>query len=135
VCGDRVRSAQTRLEHVRANVADLRRAVRWYEETLSFEVDSYWPPDTPNYAHFKAVGGATFAIMEAPGRGARFNFTVEDPDALWDRLKDDVTSSNRSSTRRTAPESSRSPTPTATSWVSYVTLMRFGGETALEAVA
>ena len=67
---------RTRLEHVRANVADLRRAVRWYEEMLGFEVDSYWPPDNPNYAHFKAVGGATFAVMEAPGRGARFNFTV-----------------------------------------------------------
>jgi predicted enzyme related to lactoylglutathione lyase len=82
---------RTRLDHVRANVADLRRAVRWYEETLGFEVESYWPPDKPNYAHFKAVGGATFAVMEAPGRGGRFNFTVEDPDDLWNRLKDNVT--------------------------------------------
>ena len=29
--------------------------------------------------------------MEPPGRGARFNFTVDDPDDLWNRLKDDVT--------------------------------------------
>jgi uncharacterized glyoxalase superfamily protein PhnB len=29
--------------------------------------------------------------MEAPGRGARFNFTVDDPDELWHGLKDDVT--------------------------------------------
>ena len=82
---------RTRLEHVRANVTDLRRAVRWYDEALGFEVESYWPPGNPNYAHFKAVGGATFAEMEAPGRGARFNFTVDDPDELWNRLKDNVT--------------------------------------------
>jgi predicted enzyme related to lactoylglutathione lyase len=82
---------RTKLDHVRANVSELRRAVEWYEKTLGFEVESYWPPGNPNYAHFKAAGGATFALMEAAGRGARFNFTVDDPDALWERLKDDVT--------------------------------------------
>src|SRR5580765_234652 len=87
----RVRPVLTRLEHVRANVADLRRAVDWYEQTLGFEVESYWPPENPNYAHFKAAGGATFALMEAAGQGARFNFTVDDPDEIWRRLKDDVT--------------------------------------------
>ena len=76
---------------MRANVADLHRAVRWYEETLGFEVESYWPPEKPDYAHFKSVGGAIFAVMEAPGRGARFNFTVDDPDELWARVKDSVT--------------------------------------------
>jgi predicted enzyme related to lactoylglutathione lyase len=81
---------QTKLDHVRANVADLTRAVEWYEATLGFEVETYWPPDNPNYAHFKAAGGATFALMEAPGRGARFNFTVDDPDSLWERVKDSV---------------------------------------------
>jgi len=80
----------TRLEHVRANVADLRRAVDWYTNVLGFEVESFWPPDRPNYAHFKSDGGATFALMEAEGRGARFNFTVSDPDALWAKLKDKV---------------------------------------------
>ena len=78
----------TRLDHVRANVADLRRAVEWYTTVLGFEVESVWPPDRPNYAHFKSEGGATFAVMEAEGRGARFNFTVDDPDALWAELKD-----------------------------------------------
>ena len=29
--------------------------------------------------------------MEAEGRGARFNFTVDDPDELWLRLKDKAT--------------------------------------------
>jgi uncharacterized glyoxalase superfamily protein PhnB len=29
--------------------------------------------------------------MEAPGRGARFNFTVDHPDSLWERVKDVVT--------------------------------------------
>jgi predicted enzyme related to lactoylglutathione lyase len=82
---------RTKLEHVRANVADLRRAVDWYESTLGFEVESYWPPEDPNYADFKPAGGAIFAVMEAPGRGARFNFTVDDPDELWMRLKDSVT--------------------------------------------
>ena len=57
---------------------------------LGFEVESFWPPDRPNYAHFKSSGGATFAVMEAEGRGARFNFTVDDPDALWVELKDRV---------------------------------------------
>jgi catechol 2,3-dioxygenase-like lactoylglutathione lyase family enzyme len=83
-------SMDTRLDHVRANVADLRRAVEWYTTMLGFEVDSTWPPDRPNYAHFKSAGGATFAVMEAEGRGARFNFTVADPDALWVELKDRV---------------------------------------------
>ena len=54
-------------------------------------MESYWPPDNPNYADFKTAGGATFAVMEASGRGARFNFTVDDPDELWERLKDSVT--------------------------------------------
>ena len=76
---------------MRANVSDLRRAVEWYEDTLGFEVESYWPPANPNYAHFKAAGGATFAVMEATGRGARFNFTVDDPDEFWNRVKDNVT--------------------------------------------
>ena len=26
--------------------------------------------------------------MQAEGRGGRFNFAVDDPDALWERLKD-----------------------------------------------
>jgi uncharacterized glyoxalase superfamily protein PhnB len=59
--------------------------------TLGFEVESVCPPDRPTYAHFKSSGGATFAIMEAEGRGARFNFTVDDPDALWIELKDKAT--------------------------------------------
>ena len=87
----RVALLRTKLEHVRANVSDLHRAVEWYQDTLGFEVESYWPPDNPNYADFKTGGGATFAVMEAGGRGARFNFTIDDPDELWERLKDNVT--------------------------------------------
>lgn len=81
---------RTRLDHARANVRDLRRAVDWYSTVLGFEVESYWPPEDPTYAHFSSSGGATFAVMEAEGRGGRFNFTVDDPDALWERLKHDV---------------------------------------------
>lgn len=81
---------ETRLDHVRANVTDLRRAVEWYTTVLGFEVESFWPPEQPNYADIRSEGGATFAVMEAEGRGARFNFTVDDPDALWADLKDRV---------------------------------------------
>lgn len=80
--------AGTRLEHVRANVADLKSAVEWYTTVLGFEVAAYWPPEAPDYAHFLTQSGATFAVMEAKGRGGRFNFTVDDPDALWDEVKD-----------------------------------------------
>ena len=81
----------TRLDHVRANVGDPRRAVEWHTTVLGFEVESYWPPDQPNYAHFVSAGGATFALMEADGLGGRFNFTVDDPDALWEQLNGKVT--------------------------------------------
>jgi uncharacterized glyoxalase superfamily protein PhnB len=82
---------ETRLEHARANVRYLASAVEWYTTVLGFEVEAVWPPDAPNYAHFKSAGGATFAVMEAEGRGARFDFTVDDPDALWEQLKDRAT--------------------------------------------
>jgi catechol 2,3-dioxygenase-like lactoylglutathione lyase family enzyme len=78
----------TRLEHARANVRDLREAIAWYTTTLGFVVESTWPPEHPNYAHFRAASGAVYAIQEAEGRGGRFNFTVDDPDELWHRLKD-----------------------------------------------
>ncbi|WUJ74175.1 VOC family protein [Kribbella soli] len=82
--------AGTKLEHVRANVTDLHAAVDWYTTILDFEVEAYWPPDAPNYAHFVTQSGATFAVMEAEGRGGRFNFTVDDPDTLWNKVKDQV---------------------------------------------
>ncbi|MDJ0770988.1 MAG: VOC family protein [Ilumatobacter sp.] len=78
---------ETRLEHARANVSDLGRAIEWYTDVLGFVVDSTWPPGEPNYAHFRAASGAAFAIQEAEGWGARFNFTVDDPDVMWERLK------------------------------------------------
>jgi catechol 2,3-dioxygenase-like lactoylglutathione lyase family enzyme len=82
---------KTRVDHVRANVSDLERAIGWYTTVLGFEVESTWPPDAPNYAHFRAEGGAIFAIQVADGRGGRFNFTVDDPDALWLTLRDRAT--------------------------------------------
>lgn len=88
---DMLLNVRTRLEHARANVSDLETAIAWYTEVLGFEVDALWPPDRPNYAHFRHAAGAVFAIQEAEGRGARFNFTVDDPDALWDDLKDRAT--------------------------------------------
>ncbi len=83
---------QTRLNHVRANVRDLQKAVDWYCSMLAFEVSGYWPPEMPSYAGFLSQEGATFSIMvaEPVPTGARFNFSVEDVDALWERLKDKV---------------------------------------------
>lgn len=83
---------KTRLLHVRANVSNLQRAIKWYEEVLGFQVTSTWPPEKPNYAHFESEEGAIFSIMEdhnVPSQG-RFNFTVADVDGLWERLKDHV---------------------------------------------
>jgi predicted enzyme related to lactoylglutathione lyase len=81
---------QTRLMHVRANVRNLQEAIEWYSKTLGFEVRSYWPPDNPNYADFASREGAMFSVMEAEPvpSGGRFNFDVDDVDALWERLKD-----------------------------------------------
>ena len=83
---------KTRLTHARANIRNLRQAVDWYTDVLGFEVQSMWPPDEPNYAHFFSQEGAIFAVMEAEPvpTGARFNFDVEDVDTLWESLKDRV---------------------------------------------
>ena len=83
---------QTRLLHVRANVRNLQQAIEWYAKTLGFEVQNHWPPDDPDYADFVSQEGAMFAVMETEPvpTGARFNFYVEDVDALWESLKDRV---------------------------------------------
>jgi predicted enzyme related to lactoylglutathione lyase len=78
-----------RLEHVRVNVSDFRRAVDWYEGILGLTAQSYWPPDKPPYAHFQ-TGPTQFAISEidpVPAAG-RYNFSVRDVDAWWETLRD-----------------------------------------------
>lgn len=83
---------KTRLLHVRANVKDLEKAVKWYTEVLGFTVEASWPPENPNYVHFANEKGAIFAIMKddhAPSYG-RFNFYVDNVDLLWESLKDKV---------------------------------------------
>jgi catechol 2,3-dioxygenase-like lactoylglutathione lyase family enzyme len=84
---------KTRLLHVRANVRNLEKAIQWYGEVLGFELDSVWPPGAPVYADFHLQEGAVFAIAvaETVPSGARFNFAVQDVDALWEQLKDKVT--------------------------------------------
>ncbi len=42
---------------------DLRRAVEWYEQVLGFGVAA-WPPESPNYCHFKSDGGATYGTWK-----------------------------------------------------------------------
>ncbi|MRG85689.1 VOC family protein [Salinibacillus xinjiangensis] len=85
---------KTKLHHVRVNVSDLNRSIKWYEEVLGLKVTASWPPDKPNYVHFESEAGATFAIMEekedkVPSNG-RFNFTVKNVEKLWESLKDKV---------------------------------------------
>jgi len=84
---------KTKLSHVRVNVKDFDNALKWYTTILGFKVAGTWPPEKPNYAHFEAEHGATFAIMEDenfPSYG-RFNFNVSDVDKLWNEIKDKVT--------------------------------------------
>ncbi|MDR0812427.1 MAG: VOC family protein [Oscillospiraceae bacterium] len=81
---------KTRLTHIRANVRDLDKAVEWYESVLGFECVNRSVNDRWAYADFAQEEGAVFAIMvdeNVPSRG-RFNFDVDDADALWSRLKD-----------------------------------------------
>lgn len=83
---------KTKLAHVRVNVKNLDAAIDWYTTKLGFKVAATWPPEKPNYAHFDAEYGATFALMEDnnyPSHG-RYNFNISDVDALWAELKDHV---------------------------------------------
>jgi predicted enzyme related to lactoylglutathione lyase len=78
-----------RLEHVRVNVSDFRRAVEWYESILELTAESHWPPEAPKYAHFN-TGAAQFAIaeMDPVSAAGRYNFSVRDVDAWWEKLRD-----------------------------------------------
>lgn len=82
---------KTQLMHVRVNVSNLEESIKWYEDVLGFELDSLYPTENPCYADFNGNSGATFAIMvgESPTSG-RFNFDVEDVDALWQSIKGKV---------------------------------------------
>ncbi len=83
---------KTSLEHVRVNVKDLQKSMKWYETYLGFKVETVWPPDKPNYVHFEKGEGAIFALMEQPDYPSpgRFNFYIESVDELWSELKDQV---------------------------------------------
>ncbi|WP_438431616.1 VOC family protein [Gorillibacterium sp. sgz500922] len=83
---------KTRLNHVRVNVSDISKALKWYEEVLGFENDGGWPHANPTYYDFKLEEGAKFAIMEVKGERSygRFNFDVEKVDELWESLKGKV---------------------------------------------
>ena len=83
---------QTRLLHVRTNVSDLPRAVKWYTEILGFEVHEYWPPENPDYVDFVVSEGATFSVMAAKPvpTGGRYNFRTSNVEDLWNELKNKV---------------------------------------------
>jgi uncharacterized glyoxalase superfamily protein PhnB len=81
---------KTRLMQVRSNVQDLEKAIEWYSNILGFEVDGLWPPEKPVFAAFSAQEGAVFSIgvAEPVPSATRFNFVIQDVDALWEDLKD-----------------------------------------------
>ncbi|WNS45551.1 VOC family protein [Paenibacillus sp. MMS20-IR301] len=83
---------KTRLNHIRVNVSDINLALKWYEEVIGFKSDSGWPPENPAYYDFKSEEGATFAIMEVKSEKShgRLNFTVNEVEELWEKLKDKV---------------------------------------------
>ena len=78
-----------RLTHVRVNVSDLGRSIAWYEPVLGLNAEGHWPADAPHYAHFR-TGDTLFAIMviDPVPAGGRINFTVDDVDSWWARLRD-----------------------------------------------
>ncbi|MDH8676924.1 VOC family protein [Fusibacter bizertensis] len=83
---------KTNLGHIRVNVSDIQKSLKWYEEVLDFIVDGSWPIENPKYYDFVSESGATFAIMEVESAKSygRINFNVEDVDALWLKIKDKV---------------------------------------------
>lgn len=83
---------KTRLNHVRINVSDINKALKWYEEILGFENDGGWPLENPTYYDFVSEYGAKFAIMEVKSGQShgRLNFQVDNVDELWEKLKDKV---------------------------------------------
>lgn len=83
---------KTRLSHVRANVSDLHKAIKWYEDVLGFENNGVDINEKWQYVDFKSKDGAVFALSVSeniPSHG-RFNFDVENIDELWKKLKDKV---------------------------------------------
>lgn len=83
---------KTRLNHIRINVSDINKSLKWYEEILNFECDSGWPPKKPTYYDFKSEEGATFSIMEVKGERSqgRLNFNIDEVEELWEKLKGKV---------------------------------------------
>ena len=78
-----------RLEHVRVNVSNFRRAVAWYESILEMPANESLAADNPKYAHFQ-TGPTQFALSElepVPAAG-RYNFNVVDVDRWWSKLRD-----------------------------------------------
>ena len=81
---------KTKLTHVRANVRELHKAIKWYETVLGFECNGTDINDRWQYADFATETGAVFAIAvgeNVPSYG-RFNFDVDDVDTMWNKLKD-----------------------------------------------
>lgn len=78
---------KTNLQHIRLNVSDIERSLKWYTEVLGFEVGNCWPLDNPIYYDFLSDNGATFSIGQVKGvkPSGRVNFTVENVDCFSPR--------------------------------------------------
>ena len=83
---------KTQLMHVRINVSNINEALEWYKNVLGFEAEDWgWPPENPKYFSFKSKAGADFSILEEEKcSNGRTNFTVDDVDELWEKLKNKV---------------------------------------------
>ena len=73
---------------MRANVRTWRLLSSGTQRSLASRWRRTGLPINPTTRTIATGGGATFAVMEAEGRGGRFNFSIDDPDLLWQRLKD-----------------------------------------------
>jgi predicted enzyme related to lactoylglutathione lyase len=69
-------------------VANLDKAMHFYEDILGFEPDSYFAPT--HWQSYKCQEGVFFAIGEAPGSTSETSFTVENIEAFWLQIKDKV---------------------------------------------
>lgn len=86
--------SRPQLQVVTIAVSSLTQSKRFYEELLGFEPDIYYEPT--RWQSYKLGGGGGFGIAEAPALVRAdtidiINFTVDDVETLWERVRDRVT--------------------------------------------
>ena len=81
------------VQGVTVSVSDLSRSKAFYEGVLGFVPDAYYEPT--RWQSYKFDGRAYLAIIEVAGfrrqaGGDMVNFDVEEIEALWDRVRNQV---------------------------------------------